>query len=181
MTMRQLVTRQRSSFSLHCLEIKLGRVMSANQMKILWGLTLVALLVMVLYLGNHLRALMSVDQSVVPGCVIENGHCTVALDTGLSIRMSVSPWPVLALQPVQFEVLAEDLQLKAASLALTGRNMYMGIHQYSFQPSPDQKSLRVTGTISVCTERVMPWRGRVELETTQGKRQLWFDFDVIQL
>ena len=155
--------------------------MSANQMKFLWGLTLIALLVMVLYLGNHLRALMSVDQSVMPGCVIVDGQCTIQLDTGLSIRMSVSPWPVLALHPVQFEVLADDLQLKAASLALTGRNMYMGIHQYSLQPSTDQKTLSVTGTISVCTERVMPWRGRIDLETATGKQQIWFDFDVIQL
>ncbi|MDX1318883.1 MAG: hypothetical protein R3204_00690 [Oceanospirillum sp.] len=155
--------------------------MSTKQLKLLWTLTIAALLVMLIYLANHLNALMDIDESQMPGCVMEQGSCTVTLSSGDSVRLSVSPWPVLALKPVEFRIIADNLRLSSAKLALTGRTMYMGIHQYTLLPSAQNGGLSVTGTISVCTEKVMPWRGRVELETASGPRQIWFDFDVLQM
>lgn len=155
--------------------------MSSKQLRFLWTLTIAALLVMLIYLANHLNALMDIDEQQVPGCTLEQGSCTVTLNSGDSVRLSVSPWPVLALKPVEFQVFSDTLALESARLALTGRNMYMGIHQYTLHPGERIAGLSVTGTISVCTEQVMPWRGRLELETTAGPEQLWFDFDVLQM
>lgn len=154
--------------------------MSTKQLKFLWTLTIAALLVMLLYLANHLSALMEVDDTRMPGCVLQDGGCTVTLSSGDSVRLSVSPWPVLALKPVEFQIIADSVRLHSAQLALTGRNMYMGIHQYTLSPMSHIVGLGVTGTISVCTEQVMPWRGRVELDTAKGKEQFWFDFNVLQ-
>lgn len=154
--------------------------MSAKQLKFLWTLTIAALLVMLVYLANHLNALMDIDEAQTPGCVIEQGSCTVTLTSGQSVRLSVSPWPVLALKPVEFQVIADNLKLSSAQLALTGRDMYMGIHQYTLKPMSQLPGLTVTGMISVCTEKVMPWRGRVELKTSSGTEQVWFNFDVFQ-
>lgn len=155
--------------------------MSTKQLKFLWTLTIAALLVMLIYLANHLNALMDIDENQMPGCVMEQGSCTVTLSSGDSVRLSVSPWPVLALKPVEFRIMADNLRLTSAQLALTGRSMYMGIHQYTLRPSTGDNTLAVNGTISVCTEKVMPWRGRVELETASGSEQIWFDFDVLQM
>ncbi len=155
--------------------------MSTKQLRFLWTLTIAALLVMLIYLANHLNALMDIDESQMPGCVMEQGNCTVTLSSGDSVRLSVSPWPVLALKPVEFQIMADNLRLTSAQLALTGRSMYMGIHQYTLRPSAGDNTLAVNGTISVCTEKVMPWRGRVELETSSGPEQIWFDFDVLQM
>lgn len=155
--------------------------MSTKQLRFLWTLTIAALLVMLIYLANHLNALMDIDESRMPGCVMEQGNCTVTLSSGDSVRLSVSPWPVLALKPVEFQIMADNLRLTSAQLALTGRSMYMGIHQYTLRPSAGDNTLAVNGTISVCTEKVMPWRGRVELETSSGPEQIWFDFDVLQM
>ncbi|OOV86168.1 hypothetical protein [Oceanospirillum linum] len=155
--------------------------MSTKQLKLLWTLTIAALLVMLLYLANHLSALMDIDESKMPGCTMEQGSCTVTLSSGDSVRLSVSPWPVLALKPVEFSIMADNVRLTSAKLALTGRTMYMGIHQYTLRPFSDSNTLAVNGTISVCTEKVMPWRGRVELETDRGTEHIWFDFDVLQM
>lgn len=155
--------------------------MSTKQLKLLWTLTIAALLVMLIYLANHLNALMDIDESQMPGCVMEQGSCTVTLSSGDSVRLSVSPWPVLALKPVEFRIMADNLSLSSAQLALTGRTMYMGIHQYTLRPLAGGNTLAVNGTISVCTEKVMPWRGRVELETSAGPKQVWFDFNVLQM
>ena len=155
--------------------------MSTRQLKLLWTLTIAALLVMLIYLANHLNALMDIDEQQVPGCVMQQGSCTVTLNSGDSVRLSVSPWPVLALKPVEFRVVADNLRLESAQLALTGRTMYMGIHQYTLNPLERINGLGVEGTISVCTEAVMPWRGRLELETNRGAQQVWFNFDVLQM
>jgi len=154
--------------------------MSANQMKLLWILTGTALLVMLLYLGNHLRSLMEVDENQIPGCVIDQGQCEVEISPGQRIKMSVSPWPILALQPVKFEVISGGIKLHSSKLALTGKEMYMGIHQYTLAANEQFNRMNVTGTISVCTKRVMPWRGRLDMETSMGPQQIWFDFDVLQ-
>lgn len=154
--------------------------MSSKQLKLLWTLTIAALLVMLLYLANHLNALMDIDEQQMPGCAIEEGSCTVTLSSGDKVRLSVNPWPVIALKPVEFRIMAETLKLSSAQIALTGRTMYMGIHQYSLRPLADSNILSVNGTISVCTEQVMPWQARVELETSEGTKHLWFDFDVLQ-
>ena len=154
--------------------------MSANQMKLLWSLTAAALLVMLLYLGNHLQSLMEVDENSTPGCVIDQGQCHVTLDSGQTLNIHLSPWPVLALQPSNFTIRAQGMRLNSAKMALTGKNMYMGIHQYAFNTTEQRNELAVTGTISVCTERVMHWRGRIDLDTDQGPKQVWFDFDVLQ-
>jgi len=155
--------------------------MSAMQLKILWPLSIAALLVMLIYFANHLNALKDIDECQMPGCLLSQGHCTVTLNSGQSVKLSVSPWPVLALKPVEFRIVASQLRLQSAQLALTGRNMYMGIHQYTLNPMGNMAGLSVTGTISVCTEKIMPWRGRIELQTLAGTEHLWFDFDVLQL
>ncbi|WP_051205874.1 hypothetical protein [Oceanospirillum maris] len=154
--------------------------MAAKQLKILWTLTIASLLVMLIYLASHLNALMDVDESQVPGCTIVQGRCTVTLNSGQSVQLLISPWPVIALNPVEFRITSDQMRLSSATLALTGRNMYMGIHQYTLSPRPNMAGIGVNGTISVCTEKIMPWRGRVELETMSGSEQLWFDFDVRQ-
>ena len=154
--------------------------MSSNQMKWLWSLTALALLIMLLYLGNHLQELTQVDDTRVPGCVVTEGSCIVEISPEQRLKVSLSPWPILALQPVSYTVMSEGIGLESARLALTGKNMYMGIHQYTMMADASQQQLNVTGTISVCTERVMPWRGRMDLETSNGPQQVWFDFNVHQ-
>lgn len=139
-----------------------------------------ALLVMLLYLGNHLQELTQVDDTRVPGCFAEEGHCVIELGPEKRLKVALSPWPVIALQPVSYRVTAEGFSAESARLALTGKTMYMGIHQYTMTADVHQQQLDVTGVISVCTERVMPWRGRMDLETSDGPLQVWFDFNVLQ-
>ena len=156
--------------------------MSSKQLKLLWTLTISALLVMLIYLANHLSALMDVDEQQTPGCTMVKGGCTVTLSSGEAVRLTVSPWPVIALKPVEFRIMADNLQLSSAQLALTGRTNYIGIKQYTLSPMEQLAGLAVEGMISVCTEQVMPWRGKVTLETRNGGRHnLWFDFDVLRM
>lgn len=154
--------------------------MLTKQLKYLWVLTIAALLVMLVYLSNHLSALIAVDEDSIPGCTLDKGRCNLTLNTGEQITLVASPWPVVALKPVEFQIISDRLSLSSAEMSLTARNMYMGIHRYNLQPKHNQQTLSVQGTISVCTEAVMPWRGRVELKTPKGSEYVWFDFDVLQ-
>lgn len=154
--------------------------MPNTQLKLLWVLTIAALLVMLIYLANHLVALMHIDDEQIPGCQLKSGSCHIRLDNSNTLTLSVSPWPVVALQPVRFQVTSEQLNLDSAQLSLTGRSMYMGIHKYALSPAGDD-TLAVNGTISVCTEKVMPWRGRLELKAAERTEHIWFDFNVHQM
>lgn len=122
-----------------------------------------------------------------PACDLNQGACSARLPDGSQLRLEITPRPLVAMQPLKVRL---DIAtpagavpaLRAASLALSGINMDMGINQQAFvllDSRAGHSSYTLQTSLPVCTRTTMLWRAELDLEkaspgtSPEGWRLSW--------
>lgn len=141
--------------------------------------TLVTVAVALWYLGNYYLRGSSDDITWYPPhtpCDLHSGACVASL--GVDTRLSLAfDGELRELTILPIEVRLEGIVAEEVMVEFVGRNMYMGINRFPLT-AQGNGVFRGDGQIGICTESVMPWRAQVVIETPQGRKGSWFDFDI---
>lgn len=141
--------------------------------------TLATVVVAMWYLGNYYLRGSSDDVTWYPPsspCDLHQGACVASL--GMASRLSLNfDGELRELEILPIEVRLEGVEAEAVTVELVGRNMHMGVNRFILE-AQGNGVFRGDGQIGICTEAVMPWRAQVVVETPDGRKGSWFDFDI---
>lgn len=141
--------------------------------------TLATVVVALWYLADYYLRGSSDDVTWYPPtmpCDLHQGACAASL--GMRSRLSLAfDGELRALETLPIEVRLEGVEAETVIVELVGRNMHMGISRFILEAQGDGV-FRGDGQIGICTEAVMPWRAQVVVETPEGRKGSWFDFDI---
>jgi len=142
-----------------------------NNRRMLW-LTLGALL-----LGIALAAVYkawpllfpkaAVIAKIDPDCDLRNGPCTTRLETGGSVRFSITPKTIPVIKPLTLQVKVSGLDVERAEVDFSGTEMYMGFNRAKLKAT-NQGKFSGEGRIPVCITDAMEWEAKVMLHTANG-------------
>ena len=141
--------------------------------------TLATVVVAMWYLGNYYLRGSSDDVTWYPPsapCDLHQGACVASL--GMASRLSLDfDGELRELEILPIEVHLDNVEARAVTVELVGRNMHMGVHRFILD-AQGNGVFRGDAQIGICTEAVMPWRAQVVIETPDGRKGSWFDFDI---
>lgn len=141
--------------------------------------TLITVIVALWYLVDYYLRGSTEDVTWYPPsmpCDLHQGPCEASLGMRASMRLEIDG-ELRTLESLPIEVELNGVDAKAVTVEFIGRNMNMGINRFPLD-AMDDGLFRGDGQIGVCTEEVMPWRAQVIIETPDGRKGSWFDFDV---
>lgn len=149
-------------------------------LRVLTLMTCIALAACGWYLLSHLvRGDEEVTWFAAPAdCNLHEAPCSAALGEhgrvtlGIDVRGHIE-----ALQLLPLNVHLDGIEADSAEVDFIGREMDMGLHRFPLTARSSQTFAGI-GQVGICTQKVMPWRARVIIDTPQGKMGSWFDFDV---
>ncbi|GGX84775.1 hypothetical protein GCM10007160_10080 [Litchfieldella qijiaojingensis] len=148
-------------------------------LKLLIVVTLITMVVALWYLVDYYLRGSSEDVTWYPPtkpCDLQQGPCEASL--GLDARLVLDiEGELQALETLPVEVQVEGIEATAVMVEFVGRNMNMGFNRFPLTLQEEGR-FRGDAQIGVCTEAVMPWRAQVIIETSDGRKGSWFDFNV---
>lgn len=139
------------------------------------ALVLIALLVLPQWVKEQ-RTEDSVFLPPLP-CNLHQGAC-VASHGKQVLQLSLTPGPLVSMQPLSIEVRLQHFDARQVMLDLEGVEMYMGLNQTQLQQDPERPDVwRGTTELAVCTTDEMTWRAKVYIDTEDTLYSTHFDFD----
>lgn len=142
-------------------------------------ITLVTVVVALWYLVDYYLRGSSQDVTWYPpakSCDLHREPCEASL--GLEARLVLGiDGELQAMEVLPIEVWIEGIDVDTATVEFVGRDMSMGLNRFPLE-AVGEGHFRGDGQIGVCTEAVMPWRAQVVIETSDGRKGSWFDFEV---
>ncbi|MHB0774751.1 hypothetical protein [Halomonas sp. WWR20] len=143
--------------------------------------TLMTIVVALWYLAHYYIRGSHDDVTWYPpnaSCQLGKQACTT--DLGLHARLTFAIDSELQLmQPLMLDVRLEGIEAQTVAVEFIGRNMNMGLNRFHLEPQGNGV-FRGIGQLGMCSEYVMPWRAQVIIETPEGRKGSWFDFDLAQ-
>lgn len=124
---------------------------------------------------QQLRASDAVFLNPLP-CDLSSGDC-VALRGDISMRLSITPQPLVSLQPLMARLTLEGIVADEVLLELEGVDMYMGLNQTRLDPIPSSRHWQGETELAVCTTGTMRWRARVTFLANEQIYSSHFEFD----
>lgn len=109
-------------------------------------------------------------------CDLHEGPCEANLGFGGRLVFGVGN-DLVPMKTLPLTVALEGLDAKAVTVEFVGRNMPMGLHRFPLK-KVGPGTFVGEGQIGFCTEKVMPWRAQVVVESDKARRGSWFDFEV---
>ncbi|GAB2789381.1 hypothetical protein GCM10027040_14520 [Halomonas shantousis] len=112
-----------------------------------------------------------------------NGSCDLmheacSAELGLHSRLTFGvDGELRPMAPIELSVRLEGIEAQDVFVEFIGRNMNMGLNRFHLEPQ-DGGVFHGVGQLGICTDNVMPWRAQVVVETSQGRKGSWFDFDL---
>lgn len=141
--------------------------------------TLITVIVALWYLIDYYVRGNSEDITWYPPtmpCDLHQEPCEASL--GLNARLVLEIEDDLqALEVLPIEVRLEGIEAETVTVEFVGRSMSMGFNRFPLASQGDGR-FRGNGQLGACTEAAMPWRAQVIVETAEGRKGSWFDFDI---
>ncbi|MFW3614911.1 hypothetical protein [Billgrantia antri] len=150
------------------------------RLRLLMLVTLLTLCVALWYLAAHLlRGEADVDwHTATLPCDLHQSACTASLGGGRTLTLDVeASGRIRALELLPLTVRVDGIEVEAASVDFSGRDMDMGLHRFPLSKQ-DSGRFEGVGQVPICTESVMPWQAQVVVETAEGRLGSRFDFTV---
>lgn len=141
--------------------------------------TLITMVVALWYLVDYYLRGSTEDVTWYPPtmpCDLHQGACEASLGIRASMLLRFDG-ELRAQERLPIEVELDGIDAEAVTVEFIGRSMNMGINRFPLE-AQGEGQFRGKGQIGVCTEAVMPWRAQVIIETPDGRKGSWFDFDI---
>ncbi|MEJ2344648.1 MAG: hypothetical protein P8076_06350 [Gammaproteobacteria bacterium] len=148
---------------------------------LLWPLALLLALVVLGTAGWKARGLLQPRATVTattPNCDLQAGPCAARLADGRGVILTLSPRPVVALQPMRVHVRLVGLRVSRVVIDFTGVNMEMGFNRFVLKP--DGAAYAGQAILPVCTRSRMEWRAAVLVQSADGVLAFPFRFATVR-
>ncbi|WP_236645271.1 hypothetical protein [Aidingimonas lacisalsi] len=109
-------------------------------------------------------------------CDLHQGQCRAALGLHADMTLRIDG-PIDTSRSLPLTVHLDGVDANAVTVEFVGRSMSMGANRVELEATDDGE-FRGEGELGVCSETVMPWRAQVIVETDEGRKGSWFDFDI---
>ena len=152
-----------------------GKPKQQWMMLALIALVLIALVV----LPQWVKEQQTEDSVFIPPlpCNLHQGVCVASSGKQL-VQLSMTPGPLVSMQPLSIEVRLQHFDARQVMLDLQGIEMYMGLNQTQLQQDPERPDVwRGTTELAVCTTGEMTWRASVYIDTEEALYSTRFDFE----
>ncbi len=102
-----------------------------------------------------------------PACDLRQGPCTSTPFEGAAVSLSIEPRSIPVVQPLQLEVVVENLDPQEVTVDFSGVDMNMGFNRASLEARGGGRHVG-TAMLPVCVRSRMEWEATVMLETGSG-------------
>lgn len=147
--------------------------------KLLIIVTLLTVVVALWYLLDYYLRGSSQDTTWYPPstpCDLTQSACHADLGMRAELWLTLGEEPV-PLDPLDIDVRVQGIEAERVVVDFIGRNMNMGINRFVLSDQGNGH-FKGQGQLGVCSVDEMPWRAQVLIETADGRRGSWFDFEV---
>ena len=100
-------------------------------------------------------------------CSLHESACTLSLDDGKSITLSISPRPVPLLTKFDIQVTTELINTRGVTVDFQGTTMNMGLNRVDLKKQ-DSNTYKGQGVLPVCILKSMEWQAQVFVKTKDG-------------
>jgi hypothetical protein len=108
-------------------------------------------------------------------CNLQQGTCSLLIDTGKTVSFSITPKHIPVLKDLSLTVLTQGINANAVSISFVGVNMDMGLNHVQLT-QVDKAHWQGIGQIPICSHGKMLWEAQVILHTPQGVIKAPFQF-----
>lgn len=114
-----------------------------------------------------------------PACDLHRGACRVALPSGGSLSLSLSPRPIPVIAPLDMSVELEGASADRVMIDFAGVSMNMGFNRPRLDPVQGTAGHRFIGqaTLPVCVTGRMTWQATVLVESGAQRIAVPYRFD----
>lgn len=102
-------------------------------------------------------------------CNLQTDDCSIRFSDGTVVTLNITPKPVSALVPLDFDIKTSKDTFSKLSIQVTGISMDMGNTQFPIQKASVQR-FTGEGILPICTQSTMLWRIRAVFTTPKGHR-----------
>jgi len=109
-------------------------------------------------------------------CDLREGPCRADIGLNGTLRFEMHG-DFASYEPLTLDVQTSGIDVQSATVEFLGRDMNTGLTRVELEEVADNH-FRGVGELRPFNETVMPWRAQVILETSEGRKGSWFDFDI---
>ena len=142
-------------------------------------LTLMTVLVAAGYLADYYLRDSREDVTWYPPrwhCDLREGPCRTDIGLKGTLRFGMQG-EFESYEPLRIDVRTSGLDVQSVVVEFIGRDMNMGLTRVEMKPI-GEGLFQGVGELRPWAETVMPWRAQVILETPDGRKGSWYDFDI---
>ncbi len=139
--------------------------------RVLWailGLALLVLAAVAVYKAWPVlfpRAQLTLD--IDPDCDLRAGPCGTQTPGGGKVSFSIEPRSIPVIQPLQLQVVTEQMKVSSVEVDFSGVDMYMGFNRVKLKAMGNGRFVG-EGRIPVCVRDAMEWDAKVLMTTDRG-------------
>ncbi len=149
-----------------------------KKFKHLWTIIAVLSFIILLVVGYKIKDSLSpaitTTATLDTSCDLRQGACLLKLPNGGQVSLSITPNNIPVLQPLELNVMINNIKASSIEVDFVGINMDMGYNRSKLKKI-DEQHFKGNVIIPACVSK-MEWEARVLLQTDKGVSMAPFRF-----